>query len=79
MQFFFCVLQCTYDVFVAPMNSTISTLILFQKTATISFLLDTVYLDFLSCLVNVCASTALIALWFQNSQMEPRFHHLLLV
>jgi hypothetical protein len=30
-------------------------------------------------LVNVCASTALTALWFQHSQMKPRFHHLLLV
>jgi hypothetical protein len=27
-------------------------------------------------LVNVCASTALTVLWFQHSQMKPRFHHL---
>jgi hypothetical protein len=30
-------------------------------------------------LVNVCASTALTALWFQHSQMKPRFHHLSIV
>jgi hypothetical protein len=33
----------------------------------------------LACLENVCASTALTALWFQHSQITPRFHHLLLV
>jgi hypothetical protein len=28
-------------------------------------------------LVNVFSSTALTALWFQHSEMKPRFHHLL--
>jgi hypothetical protein len=28
---------------------------------------------FSACLVNVCASTALTAFWFQHSQMKPRF------
>jgi hypothetical protein len=28
---------------------------------------------------NVCVCTALAALWFQHSQMKPRFHYLLLV
>jgi hypothetical protein len=30
-------------------------------------------------LVNVSASIALTALWFQHSQMKPRFHHLLFI
>jgi hypothetical protein len=25
----------------------------------------------------MCASTAMTALWFQHSEMKPRFHHLL--
>jgi hypothetical protein len=32
-----------------------------------------------SCLVNMCASTALSGFWFQHSQMKPRFHCLLLI
>jgi hypothetical protein len=36
-------------------------------------------LKFSSRLVNVCATTALTALWFEYSQIKPRFHHLLLV
>jgi hypothetical protein len=28
-------------------------------------------------MVNMCASTALTALWFQHSQVKSRFHHLL--
>jgi hypothetical protein len=60
------------------MNSTISTPFLSQKTDAISFLAGNIYLNFLACLVNVCASTALTALWFQHLQMKPKFHHLLL-
>jgi hypothetical protein len=52
---------------------------LFQKTVTIIFLTDNVWLIFPACLVNVYAHTALSALWFQNSRMKQRFHHLLLV
>jgi hypothetical protein len=29
----------------------------------------------LACLMNVCASIALTALWFQHSQIKSRFHH----
>jgi hypothetical protein len=29
------------------------------------------------CLVNVYASTASTALWFQHSEIKPKFHHLL--
>jgi hypothetical protein len=59
------------------MSSTISTPFLSQETVAISFLAG-VYLNFLACLVNVCASTALTALWFQHLQMKPRFDHLFL-
>jgi hypothetical protein len=34
---------------------------------------------FLSCLVNGGLSTALSALWFQDSQTKPKFHHMLLL
>jgi hypothetical protein len=43
------------------------------ETAAISFLAANVS----SFLVNVCASAAMTVLWFQNSQMKLRFHHLL--
>jgi hypothetical protein len=76
---FFSFEQYTSDVIVVCycMSSTISTPFLSQKTDAISFLAGNIYLNFSACLVNVCASTALTALWFQHSQMEPRFHHLL--
>jgi hypothetical protein len=60
-------------------NSTTSTPFLSQKTAAISFLVDNVFYTFSACLLNVCASSALTALWFQHSQMKLRFHHLLLI
>jgi hypothetical protein len=34
---------------------------------------------FLACLMNVCASDLLTALWFHQSQMKPRFHHLFIL
>jgi hypothetical protein len=66
------------DVIVVPccMNSTISTPFLSQKTVAISFLVDNVCLNIFALYMNVCASTSL---WFQHSQMKPKFHHLLLV
>jgi hypothetical protein len=57
------------------MNSTISPPFLSQKTVVISFLEDSCCLNLSACLVNVCASTFLTALWVQHSQMNPRFHH----
>jgi hypothetical protein len=41
--------------------------------------LTTFVLTFLACLVTVRVSNAFTAFGFQNSQMKPRFHHLLLV
>jgi hypothetical protein len=58
------------------MNSTVSTPFLSKKTVAIRFLAD-ICLNVFLALVNVCASTAFTALWFQHSQMKPRFHHLL--
>jgi hypothetical protein len=74
--------QYTSDITVVPccMNSTISTLFLSQKTGVISFLAGRQHLFKLFWLLWwMCASTALTALWFQHSQMKPRFHHLLLM
>jgi hypothetical protein len=34
-----------------------------------------VCLNFSVCLLNMCTSTDLTALWFQHSQMKRRFHH----
>jgi hypothetical protein len=61
------------------MKSSISTLFLSQQTVAIRFLAGRCYLTSLACFANVCASTALTALWFQHSQMKPRFHHLLII
>jgi hypothetical protein len=60
------------------MNSPISTPFLSQKTALISFLAD-VCLNFLACLANVCAFTALTAALFRHSQIKARFYHLLFI
>jgi hypothetical protein len=76
MQFFYSVSQYVPDVTVAP--GCISTPFVYQKTVAISFL-AVVCWNFSAYLVNVCASTALTALWFQHPQMKPRIHHLLLV
>jgi hypothetical protein len=38
---------------------------------------DNACLKFLALLMNVCASTALTALWFQHSQIKFGPHHLL--
>jgi hypothetical protein len=66
---FLSVLQYTFDVFAVPycMNFTVSTPILFQETVAISLLADNVCLKISACLVNVCASTALTAIWFRHS------------
>jgi hypothetical protein len=36
-------------------------------------------LNIFKCFTNVRAFTGLAVLWFQHSQMKPRFHHLLLL
>jgi hypothetical protein len=60
------------------MNSTISTPFLSQKTVAVSFLADRQRAFKRFRLVWwMCASTALIVLWYQHSQMKFRFHHLL--
>jgi hypothetical protein len=78
---FFSVSQYTCDIIVVPcyMSSTISTPFFSKKTVAISILADNIYIDFFSLFINVCASIALTALWFQPSQMKPRFHHLCLM
>jgi hypothetical protein len=48
-----------------------------QKTVAISFLSDNICLNFFSLFGEVYASTAVTALWFQHSQVKPRFHHVL--
>jgi hypothetical protein len=50
------------------MNFTINTPFLSQKTVAISYLEDVCLNFFSACLVNLCASTALTALWFKHSQ-----------
>jgi hypothetical protein len=78
----FSVLQYISYVIVVPscMDPTISTPLLFQKAVVISLLADRHRLYKLFGLVLwMWASTALTALWFQNSQTKLKFHHLLLV
>jgi hypothetical protein len=55
------------------MNSTISNPFLSQKTIVISFLADSICLNFFWFLVDACASTALTALWFQFTYQNPGF------
>jgi hypothetical protein len=75
---FFSVLQYTSDITVVPcwMNSAL--LSCPREQLPPAFWQTFVY-TFLACLVNVCASTALTALWFQHAQMKHKFHHLLLI
>jgi hypothetical protein len=74
----FSVLQYASDVILVPywMNFTISTLCCLRKQVPSAFWQAEVCLNFYSCFMNVCASTTLTALWFQHSQMNPRFLHL---
>jgi hypothetical protein len=55
------------------MNSTISTPFLSQKTDAISFLAGNIYLNFLSCLVNVCVSPATQTMCLRNSSPSLRY------
>jgi hypothetical protein len=79
--FFFSVSQYTSEVIVVPcyMTSTITTPFLSRSTVSISFPTDNVRLDFTGLVGEVCASAALAAIWFQHSQMKPRFHQMLLL
>jgi hypothetical protein len=43
------------------------------------WLQPTIFEMFVYTLVNVHSSTAMIAVWFQHSQMKPRFHHVSLI
>jgi hypothetical protein len=76
-------LQYTSDIIVVTccMNSTIRISFLSQKAISISFLAGRQHLFqlFQHVFECVCASTALTALWFQQSHVKPRFHHLLLI
>jgi hypothetical protein len=78
----FSVFQYTSDITVVPccMNSTIS--ISFcprNQLPSIFWQADNTCLKFFGMFLDVCASTALTALWFQHSHMKPRFHHLSLI
>jgi hypothetical protein len=73
--------QYTSYVSVVPccMNSTTSTPFLSQKTAAVSILANNVCLNFFSLFGECVYDHCLTALWFQHSEMEPRFHHLLFI
>jgi hypothetical protein len=59
------------------MNSTISALSLPQKTVSISFLADKVYLNFFILFGEWMGHNYFDGPWFQHSQMKPRSHHLI--
>jgi hypothetical protein len=70
---FFSVFQYTSDVIVVPcMNSTISTLLLSQKTAVISFIADNVCLNFLGllceCVCIHCFDCSSVSIFTKETQ-----------
>jgi hypothetical protein len=71
--FLLCISQYICDVTLVPcwMNSTISTPFLSQKQMPrVFWQADNVCLNFFACLVNVCSSSTLNALWVQHSGTE---------